>query len=801
MNKEETKIKIKKDFNWGSLSLYIFYGLTFLLPIFFLNVAVSPVAFGKSLLFYCGIALAFMFWLFARLQKGEIKFPKSGLLLAALAVIIVWFVSAVFSSNPPLSFIGMGYEVGTFIFFLFLGLALFLSSIFFQDAKRILIFYLLLLSSALLVFIFQLLHTVFGITVPWFNIFQSPTDNLIGGWNDFAIFFGFIALSALCFFELAKFSKLLKTVSIIALVVSLLAMLAVNFSTAWIILGFFVLVFLVYVFSTSFYSRCPVSEAAGESKPPANISIMPGKIVSLPLFVLLVIFFFILANGILGDFTGLLKTSMVEVRPSWGGTMQIVGETLKENPVLGSGPNTFLYDWLKYKPASINSTMFWNSRFQSGIGHLPSMAATTGILGGLSLLALLAFLLFYGMKVFSHTENGFNRTLMIISFLGSLYLWAFIVFYSPGFLIFALAFLMMGLLTALLTRSGKIKIVEISFLKNPRAGFVSVLVIVILMISAISGLYFFFQKYWAVRSYTQALRALNMEGDIGKSETKLSKAAQIDEQDRYFRALAEVGIIRMRQILSQKDLSPEILRAQFQSILGSSVQNAQKAADLNSLDPLNWTQLGRIYESVVSFDISGADELAIKAYQKALEVSPMDPTPFLGMARVKLASGDVEGARNYIQSALGVKADFAAALFLLAQIEAQEGNLEKAIRRMEQTVFVAPNDTGALFQLGILYYKNENYNGARAVFERTISLNPSYSNARYFLGLVYEKQGSVDKAIEQFEQIKKLNPDNAEIKRILKNLRSGGKPLRGISPPAKSPEEREEPPISEEAEL
>ena len=117
---------------------------------------------------------------------------------------------------------------------------------------------------------------------------------------------------------------------------------------------------------------------------------------------------------------------------------------------------------------------------------------------------------------------------------------------------------------------------------------------------------------------------------------------------------------------------------------------------------------------------------------------------------------------------------------------------------MEQTVYVAPNDIGALFQLGLLYYKNKNYDGARATFERTVMLNPNYSNARYFLGLVYDKQGAADKAIEQFEQIKKLNPGNAEADRILKNLRSGGKALRGISPPAKSPEEREEPPISEE---
>ncbi len=793
MQEKTLEIKTKKPFNWKSLSIYIFYGLAFLLPLFFLPLAVGPFNAAKAFLFYTGISLAFIFWLFDCLQKGRVQIPKSRLLLALGGVILAWFVSSVFSLNPAISLTGMGYEIGTFVFFLFCGLAVFLIATLFADEQRVAIFYLLLLLSSFLVFIFQLFHTVFGLTLLSSNIFRAPTDNLLGGWNDFAIFFGFIALTSVCFFEMSRFKRAIKGIFLASVLLSILAMLAVNFFIAWIIFGFFILVFLVYFLSASFYSHSSSEEGGSASGSPT----LSTKIITLPLFILLIVIFFVLARGLLGDFTGTLHTSVTEVGLSWNSTFSIAKHVLKENPILGSGPNTFLYDWLKYKPASVNSTMFWSVRFHSGISYLFSMVSTAGALGALALLSFLGFLLYYGTKVLSYFENDIKKVMLITSFLGSLYLWSFVVFYSPGFLIFALAFLMTGILVAMLTRVGKIKMIEINFSGSPRLGFISVLVIIILMIGMVSSLYLFSRKYWALHSYTQALEALNIEGNLDKSEAALIKAANMDAQDQYFRSLAEIGILRMKQVLSQKDLSKEILRSKFQNIFGKSIQNAQRATKLNPNDPLNWMELARVYESVVPFGISGSGDFAIKAYQKVAKVSPLDPRPYLGMARVSLASKDVKKAREYIQASLKIKSDFAAALFMLSQIEAKEGNLKKAIQRAEQTVFIVPNDIGALFQLGLLNYQDKNYSRARAAFERIISLNPGYANANYFLGLIYDKQGKTKKSIKVFEEIEKSNPDNKEVKLILKNLRGGREALSGISPPNKSPEKRKEPPVKD----
>lgn len=769
-----------------SVSVYIFYLILFFLPLFVLPLSILPISLSKALLLYFGIIAVFLLWLFMRLQKGNLIVPKSGLLLSLLAIVAMWFVSSLFSLNTKMSLTGSGYDMGTFAFFLFLGVGSFLVSILFSSEQRAAIFYFILFASSVFVFLIQLLHTVFGINIVPGGVLSGSVSNLVGGWNDLAVFFGFIALSAISFFELFKFGKKLKLIFLFVALLSLLAMASVNFSTAWYIFGFSSLILFVYLLSREFYGKKEKIFAGHRT------------FFRLSLLVLIIAVLFILGRGILGNLTSFLGTDIVEVRPSWGTTYGVVKDTLKEKLILGSGPNTFLYDWLRFKPASVNSTAFWGARFQSGIGHVPSMFAEAGILGALALISFFGFLLYYGARVASYTKNDFSRVLLISSFLGSFYLWAFVIFYTPGFVVFSLAFIVTGLFIAVLAKIGAIKTLEISFLKNSKVGFVSVLVIVLLMISSVSAVYMLFQKYWSAYSYFGSLSALNSSGDIDKAEELAVRAARFDRQDRYFRLLADLGILRMQQATFQAGDSPEGVAGQFQNALGAAVQNAQIAVNLNRIDPLNWQQLGRVYESAASFGVAGAREFAIGSYKEALNTSPLDPTFFVDMARTEVQSGSIEQARDYIQSSLVVKNDFAPALFLLSQIEVNEGNLKQAIVRAEQSVIIMPNDIGALFHLGLLYYQDRNYSGARAALERAILLNPFYANAMYFLGLSYEKLGMVSEAIGQFERIEELNPDNAEVKAILKNLRSGSGALSGISPPAKAPEERGEPPISEE---
>jgi tetratricopeptide (TPR) repeat protein len=770
---------------WENISRYAFLLLVFILPLWLLPYTSFPLDFNKAFLFYAITIVAAVFWFISILQNASFKIPKSFAILAFAGIIIVWLASSLFSPNTLLSLVGLGHEVGTFFSLVILGVALVLVSVLFQSEARVMTFYSALFTSSLLVFIFQFFRAGFNVTLlPW-NIFTSKISNTIGSWNEVGIFFGLIALLSLIFLELMHLSRRFKIFLFAALIASFVAVTLVNFTTVWIILGIFLLVFLVYLFSVFLVS----ARELGEPR--------PRKFVNFVVVALLIVLFFVMAKTLVGDFVSSAGLTSIEVRPAWTATWQIIKSALKENFLVGTGPNTFLYDWLKFKPVDINSTLFWSYPFQAGIGLLPSFLATTGLLGGIAWFVFLVFILFYGFKVITYSENEVIRGLLIASFLGSLYLWIFAIIYTLSFFLFSLAFLITGIFIALLCHSGKMKVIEAMFLNKPKLGFISSLVIVLLMIASVASFYLLFQKYWADYSFARGLNVFNTTGNINDAESLISRAARFDQQDRYYRALSEIGLLRIQQLTTKTDISPEDLRTQFQNLLAYSINNAQSAVRQNSLDFLNWMSLGQVYEAIIPFKIAGASEAAVNAYKKASKQAPFDPRPLFTAARVEVQIGNINSAKSFLNDSINIKGDFAPAVFLLAQLEAQQGNIKAAITRTEQTLYLTPNDIGVLFQLGLLYYQDKNFESSRLVLERTVSLNANYSNARYFLGLIYDRQGRKSDAVQQFQKIKELNPDNQEVQHILTNLEKGKSALEGISPPQPSPEKRQTPPLDE----
>ncbi|OHA50640.1 MAG: hypothetical protein A2Z62_01290 [Candidatus Terrybacteria bacterium RIFCSPLOWO2_02_42_20] len=778
-----------KFFNFEKLSAFVFCALVFLAPVFATPLAVAPVASGKSILFFGGIFLSAFFFILSAIQKGSVKILKSALLISCGAIVLVWLISALFSGNIGLSLAGKLYDLDTFSAMFTAGLALFLGSMIFQSKKRVFVFYLLLFLSSFIAFLFQLLHLVFGINIIPFNVFPYATSNLIGGWNDFSIFFGLVGLISLVFLETANSGKGVKFFLYAVLTLSFLAMVASNFSGNWIIFG----AFSLFVFVITLFKK-PFGDKDGGAD-----GVKRTKIIRASFFAIILVLFFILFKGTAGKINDALGTSFSGIRPSWQTTIDIAKQSLKSDIVLGTGPNTFLYDWLKFKPAAINDTIFWNARFSSGFGYLPSMMATTGILGIAAIIIFLIIFLIYGKKILSYKEND---PLTVVSFLGAAYLWTFVVLYTPGLLIFEMAFIMTGVFLALLANNGKIGVAEI-FLSGlsadrqdkAKSRVIFMIMGIILLIGTVFLFYLYSRKFLALNNYSQAIVLFEKSGDIDATGKKLMKAVQMDKQDEYYRALSELGLVSLGQIAVSKDISADKAVALFQNNLSSAIVYAREATRLNPADPVNWMQLGRVYESVVAFKVGKADEAAINSYREALKASPLDPSPFIALARVAMQTQKIDDAKKYLQSALNIKPDFADALFAFSQIEAQTGNLKEAILRMEQAAATSPNNFGVFFRLGLLQYQNNNFNAARTAFEKTVGLNNGYANARYFLGLIYDKQGLKEKAIEQFVYIQKTNPANEEVKKILSNLKNGRSALAEIAPPA--PEKRKEPPISE----
>ncbi|OHA21188.1 MAG: hypothetical protein A2849_01550 [Candidatus Taylorbacteria bacterium RIFCSPHIGHO2_01_FULL_51_15] len=785
------------------ISSFLLFALIFLLPISFVPDLAFPLQFGKSILLSIFTLLAFSLFVIARLKDGRFVIPTSPILVSLSLVVGLFALSGIFSGSTLWSLVGDGFEVGTALSLLIVALMTGLIPIMFRSREEIFGSYLGFFAAFILIAIFHLLRLVLGPEFLSVSVFTDVVSNTIGKWNDLGIFFGAVALLSLMTIEFLSLRPLFRGLLYLSLLLALFFLAIINFGIIWLVLGLFSLVFLVYLISFNGSGTAGETSSLDAGREALQSESRPLRTIPIPsLIVLLTSVVFILAGSTIGGAIGeTFNISHLEARPSFQATFDVTREILLDHPLLGVGPNNFTSEWLAHKPAGINETIFWNVDFNYGVGLVPTFVATTGILGGLAWLLFLCSFLYAGFKaILSNFSDKFSQYLITSSFLVSLFFWIFNVFYIPSLTIFALTFFFTGLFVTALTVEKLSPQKIISFSSTPRANFVSVLLLILLLLGGASLGYFLIQKYVASVVFQKGVIAFNLAGDLDKAEGYITRATAMSPSALYYRFLTELTLMRMNALLQQNQSSEsaEVVRGKFQGLLGAAQGSARRAVSLNPSQYENFLTLGRVYEVVTPLGVEGAYENAKAAYEQALALNPESPAIYLILARLEVAKKDNAAAREYIAKALSKKNNYIEAIFLLSQIEVAEGNIKAAISSVEAASIIAPNDATIFFQLGLLRFNDRDYKGAAAALERSVSLNPAYANAKYFLGLSYDRLNRTADAIAQFSDLLVTNGDNEEIKLILQNLKAGRDPFANAAPPVDAtPEKRKTLPVSE----
>lgn len=781
------------------VSFWILSVSLWLLPV--LAISFSGLAFdvGKKFILVITVLVAGLCWLIGRLQENSFSLPKNWILPAGGLFGLSFLLSALFSGTIGPSLIGIGYEQLTaFSVFIYLLIA-FLVGILFQSKNRVFNFYLGLFVSFVVVFLFQVVR------LSWAALLESPFPlesfangaiNLIGKWNDLGIFFGLIAVLALSLKELlpAASNKVTNLFFNLILGASVIGLIFVNFYEVWLLLG--VAALLVLVYAASFHDRVKGGEDGGGQK----VRVFRPALV---VFLIALVFIVLGRNGSwlstkINSVNQSLGVSSFEVRPSWGGTSAILKQTIKSDPVFGVGPNKFVDQWVKYKPTGVNDTQFWNIDFNSGISFFPTVVVMTGILGAISLALFLLSIFGYGMRgLFNKGNDHTSRALSAVTFISLAYLLAMGFVYTSDTVVLAITFALVGLFVASLHENKSVANWNVSLVKDPKVNFVSILSFVAIILISVTGGYFVVQKFWSVVVFQKTLADFNASGNIDEAYISVERATKLSQEDLYYRALMELNLLQMGQLLNKSDVTEAQLVEGLKNLIGIAQSNADKAISLNESNYLNWTSKARLYEVLVPppLAIPKAYEMASEFYQEALKRNPNNPAILFSLARLEASQNKRGEAKNYLNQAIAQKRNYTNALIALAQLEVEDGNIKEVIQKVEQGLILSPGDIGLWFEVGFLYYKDESYEKAAQAMAQAVAINKDYSNARYFLGLSLEKLGDKAGALEQFVEIEKLNPDNAEVKNIIRNLRAGNSAL--YQTPVVPPEDLEKAPINE----
>ncbi len=767
----------KKSILFNNLSFWTLISSVFLSLFFFLPYTSISLDASKGFLLSIGTTLSLFFWLISRLVDGRFIIPKDRLILFAGMIPTVFLLSSFFSSSLYISLFGGGFEVGTFGSMLLMFLLFFLSAIHFQTKDKIWLFFKSIFIGSIVLSVFEIINIVFGFERFLPGLLKGVSfGNLVGNWNNFAIFFGLVSLISVFSLEFLKTSKIYKIFYYFLLITSLIFLVIVNMPLVWLLVGLFSVIIFVYRISTNHFERSRENEEDRNKK-----VCFPA----MSLVVILLSLTFLIGNNLIGGFVSkYINIPSNDIRPSIVTTSKIAYKAFLSNPVFGTGPNTFSNDWSLWKPKDIAVTQYWSADFNVGFSTLATLAATVGLLGFLVVVWFLIAFLFRSIQSLKVAlRDPSSNYFIITTFIISLYSWIIFVLYNPSIVMLMLAFVSSGVLLGILVYKEALPVKSYSFLDDPRNSFFSILFIMILMIGSISLTYVYIQKFVSVVYFSKSINSGDSLEALGNSEVMLKNAISLDENDLYYRNLSQVYLAQIGFLVKDTSISQDLVKTNLQQLINFAQESAMVATSKNSKNYQNYLNLGNVYSALVPLQVENSYESANVAFDKASSLAPHNPSVSLSRASLEISKGDNDKAREYIKQSLSIKPNYTDAIFLLAQIEATEGNLNEAIKQAEYASEISPYDSTVFFRLGLLRYNNSDYNGAVSAFEQSVFLNPNYLNARYFLALSYQKVGRGNDALTQFKILSQVMPENEE----LKNAASG----KLISPEEKPLEEDE----------
>lgn len=745
----------------SKIALYI---LIFLMPILFLPWTANVLEFNKQALLIVMVLVALFAWMLKVLISGKISLSLDLVHLPIIVLFLVYLVSTIFSLWFYGSFWGWPQITSESLLSL-LGLVLFyflLINVF--ERKEIFNVLSLFILSSCLAMLYGILQ-LFGKFFLPIGFTKTASFNTIGGVNNLGIFaVGLLPLLIVCLIVAKKTNYRIFFIAGIGICTILLFLL--NFQIAWWLL--IAASVLLIVFGAS------------------RRDIFDNRWLTLPMFFLAIALLFSFFRFQIPGLAQPPTEVFLKQQPG----LNIAWQALKESPILGTGPGTFIYNFSKYKDISFNQDLFWSLRFEWASSKILTILGTVGVLGILAFLALIGFLVFYGIKsLFSRGRASDNFWLLSAgAFISFLVLSIGFFLYSSNLTIDFTYFLMLGSTMAILVSPKK------EFILKPSSLFTLGLTFAFTVIF-IFGLGIFIlegQRYIASVSYLKGI-GLWQQGQNEKAIEQLERAVKIAPQnDFYWQELSQLYIQNIQAIAESTDLSQEEATKKIQLYINNAVNSAKMAVDSNPENIANWSVRGFIYQSLIGI-VGGTKDWAISSYERAEQLEPTNPyfPTQAGISLLKeagtLAQDKKEerekllsDAQEKFEKAIELKADYAPARFQMAMVYQAIGKEAEMLAELEKTKGLAPNDIGLAFQLGLIYYQREDFERAKTELERTIGLSPDYANALYFLGLTYEKLNRRDNAIRVFEKILVLNPDHPIATAVLNNLKTGQEPLKGI---------------------
>ncbi|MDD4901030.1 MAG: hypothetical protein PHS62_02880 [Patescibacteria group bacterium] len=769
----------------------------FLCPIFFTGQVAQNIGFEKITLFYFLVLLGTVSWVTKAVIVGELNIKRTPLDWPIIGLLAVFIVSTILSVAQKDSLIGVYGSpakslamVVVFIIFYYLVI----NNI--DQKKSKLLFWGFIVSTSM-VAIFSLLQLLGKFILPLGltkTINFNPIDSLSGLTMFLVITLPLLVIGLAQINEIHPNQKskalrfIIKALLGAVILLSLFILTLLNGFTFWPAAIVGIVIVLMFLLS----KIIKISSS--------------NLVIPIATFLLLIILL------VLGNFNIINLNLPVEVSLSRKASWDIAKTGLKNNPLLGSGPATFVYDFAKYKGMDFNSSPLWNVRFDNPSGILFELAATIGGLGVLAVIVILLVALSICFLTLIKAQRNGSQSILLALFSSFITVIIFSLLFAINTSIILVAILVstLAVAVAIINYPERFKDLNLSFRASPKYA----LALAAIFLSLSAGVVILFTmgaKMYLADYYAKQSLAVT---DINQKIDKINKAIVLAPyQDAYY-----INLANNYMALANQEAQGSKNQTIIENSLSLAIEKGKKALEIAPNNVADSEAMALIYENA-SYYVRGALEWAETLYNKNIALEPNSPTPHIRLALINMARANAETAKteqeHYINEAIkqydlaiAKKGDFDAAYYGKAIAYEKLNKINDAIDQLQKAALLSRDNVDYRFELGRLYFnrgaaagdlqqtatqditkgeessqdlsvtggrggaaaKNEDVKTAEQLFLSIIQANPNHANALYSLALLYQKTGETDNAKIVIKQLLAVVTDQASIEAIKKQF-------------------------------
>ncbi len=768
----------KKDVFTGLLDKLVAVSLFMIflgVPLFFTGLAFQGIVFEKQIYFYFWILLALVAWVSNGVIFGELKIRKTPLDIPIIAFLIIYSIATFFSVDRWHSFWGFfGDPSMGLVNLLAIIIAYYLIISNYSVKKMhwmiggLIVANLIIAVSSLLIF--------FGINIYPKAISGYIPISLIGSIAGLKIFAGMM-IPIIIVVALKMNEHKSKIINII----SYLLLIFVPINLTLILIFYQRIIAFIVLFGIGFFLLYIL----------ANIVRSKKKMTWVPMvtFVLATIVLIIGNNNIAKIVPPL------EISPSAKISWEVAKNSLRDNLFIGSGPASYSYSFLKYKPVTFNANIFYDSNFYKGSGLFFELLSTTGILGTIIFLIVLVAFINVAVYLISRDKEGdkiYSLGLLsasIIAIAGLLFLKL-----EGTILILGGVLCALSIATMLYENNVEGKYINLSLKASPKFA-LTLAFIFIIVSTGVATVFVYIGKAYVADIYAGKTTRMNNISNEDSLKDILHATSLNKREGRYYsRAGQEYMLLANNEALKSQENNKKDVQ-KIKAYLDSALLYAKEAVRYMPNDSLSISSLAQINESLAMYAPKTLG-FALKNYENLEKLNPNSPTPYLKIGQIDMVMATnekdkakrkklLEKANDSFQKAVDKKNNFAEGYFYLSLAKNALEDRDGAINAIIEAVKINQNNTNYLFNLGRLYEDRDrkgDLDNAQKIFEYILTVNPNNIDVNFTLALLYEKLGEKEKAISQYDKTIKLiteskNKDSDKIihqlKKMIENVKNG----------------------------